>query len=64
MATLKTIPDRGAVVAWSPNASSPNVLATGTKEGGGGGFEDYGGDLTLYKMDFSNPTQECISHGR
>ena len=64
MHALKTIPDRGAVVAWSPLPGNPNILAAGTKEGGGGGFEEYGGDLTLYAVDLSTGTQQCAVLGR
>jgi hypothetical protein len=64
MHALKTIPDRGAVVAWSPLPGNPNILAAGTKEGGGGGFEEYGGDLTLYAVDLSAGTQQCAVLGR
>ncbi len=61
---LKVIPDRGCVLAWSPNPQTPGMLATGVKEGGGGGFDDYGGDLTLFGVDFHNPSQTCNALGR
>ena len=65
MSVLKTIVDRGAVVAWSPlTGPHAHVLATGSKEGGGGGFDDRGGDLTLYAADLSSATQECRVVGR
>ncbi len=64
MQPLKTITDRGAVVAWSPLLALPGVLAVGTKEGGGGGFEEYGGDLTLFAVDLSSGTQQCQVLGR
>jgi hypothetical protein len=64
MQALKTITDRGAVVAWSPLPNAPGILAAGTKEGGGGGFEEYGGDLTLYSVDLSNSSQQCQVLGR
>ena len=64
MSLLKTIPDLGATIAWSPVASLPNVLATGTKEGGGGEFSDYGGSLALHRMDLSSATQQCSVLGR
>lgn len=64
MSVLKTIPDRGAVTAWSPLSESPNILATGTKEGGGGGFDERGGDLTLYAADMTSASQECKVVGR
>jgi hypothetical protein len=31
MSLLKQIPDKGAVIAWSPLRAFPNCLATGTK---------------------------------
>lgn len=64
MSLLKTIPDLGATIAWSPVASLPNVLATGTKEGGGGEFSDYGGSLALHRMDLSSSSQQCSVIGR
>ena len=64
MAACKVIPDRGVVLAWSPNAGNGAVLATGVKEGGGGGFEEYGGDLTLYGMDLASPSMQCATLGR
>ena len=61
---LKTIPDRGAVTAWSPLANAPNMLTTGTREGGGGGFDERGGELTLYAIDLSSFSQDCRIIGR
>jgi len=61
---IKVIPDRGCVLAWSPNPLLPGVLATGVKEGGGGGFDDYGGDLTLYNLGLSTGAQSCNVLGR
>ena len=34
-------------VLLSPVPSAPNLVALGTKESGGGGFEDYGGELEV-----------------
>jgi len=64
MAASKIIPDRGVVLAWSPLAGAGGVLATGVKEGGGGGFEEYGGDLTLHSVDLGSPSQHCPTLGR
>ena len=61
---LKTIPDRGAVTAWSPLTAAPNMLTTGTREGGGGGFDARGGELTLYAIDLSSSSQDCRIIGR
>lgn len=52
---LRELKDMGATVAWSPfsggasaaSASTASILATGTKEGAGGGFDDYGGKLEV-----------------
>ncbi len=62
--TVKTITDLGATLAWSPLATSPNMIVTGTKEGGGGNYDDYGGDLALHRMDFTSPSQQCQTVGR
>jgi hypothetical protein len=64
MAASKVIPDRGVVLAWSPLAANGGVLATGVKEGGGGGFEEYGGDLTLHGVDMGSPSLQCPTLGR
>lgn len=44
---LREIRDKGATVAWSPFAKEPSLLALATKEGGGAGFDDYGGELQV-----------------
>ena len=54
MTTLKEISDKGATIAWSPLRAYPALLATGTKEGGGGGFDDYGGELAVHSLDLSS----------
>lgn len=51
MSLLKELPDKGATTAWSPVASHPNLMVLGTKDGGGG-FEDYGGELEVHRFDF------------
>lgn len=56
---LKEIQDKGAVVAWSPLAERTNVIATATKEGGGGGFDDYGGQIDLHEFDFNSSSQSA-----
>jgi protein transport protein SEC31 len=53
MSLLKELPDKGATIAWSNVASHPNLLALGTKDSGNAGFDDYGGELELHKLDFS-----------
>jgi hypothetical protein len=80
MTTVRTITDKGAVIAWSPVKELPDFVAVGTKvserqtaareielrltrvhlqEGGGGGFEDYGGDLSIYTADLATTSSEC-----
>lgn len=54
MSLLKQIDDKGAVLAWSPISSYPNLVALGTKESSGVGFDDYGGELELHKLDLRN----------
>ncbi len=55
MPLLKTLDDKGVTVAWSPIAgAAAGLLATGTKEGAGGGFDDYGGDLEIYDMKLNS----------
>ena len=53
MSLLKQIDDKAPVVAWSPVADHPALIALGSKEGSGTGFDDTGGDLSLYPLDFS-----------
>ena len=48
---LKEVRDVGATIAWSPCEHLPKAFAAGTKEGGGGGFEDYGGELMIHQFD-------------
>jgi len=61
---VKAVLDKGACIAWSPLDHAPNVLATGTKEGGGGGFEDYGGELARHGFDYAQPTVACDALAR
>jgi len=56
---LKQIEDKGAVVAWSPLRNRPTLIGVATKEGGGGGFDDYGGELSLYNVDTSSYSYSC-----
>ena len=54
MPLAKSISDRGSCVCWSPFKNQRELLALGTKESiGANGFDDYGGRLELYDMDFS-----------
>ena len=54
MSLLKEIPDKGATSAWCPLSSHRNLIALGTKEGaGGGGFDNYGGELSIHGLDWA-----------
>jgi len=53
MSLLKELADKGATTAWSAIKSHPNLLALGTKDSGGS-FDDYGGELEIHRLDFSN----------
>ena len=65
MATLlKEIRDMGATIAWSPCEHLPKAVAAGTKEGGGGGFEDYGGELVIHEMDTGSRSLDTVIGGR
>jgi protein transport protein SEC31 len=54
MSLLKQIDDKGAVLAWSRLSAHPGLVALGTKDSAGGGFDDYGGELELHRVDFSD----------
>eukprot|EP00636_Phaeomonas_parva_P017732 CAMPEP_0118852002 /NCGR_PEP_ID=MMETSP1163-20130328/1209_1 /TAXON_ID=124430 /ORGANISM="Phaeomonas parva, Strain CCMP2877" /LENGTH=322 /DNA_ID=CAMNT_0006784401 /DNA_START=142 /DNA_END=1107 /DNA_ORIENTATION=+ len=51
MSLLKEIEDRSASLCWCPLAARPYLFATGTKDSGGVGFDDYGGDLEIYSLN-------------
>ncbi|KAH9094474.1 hypothetical protein LEN26_018312 [Aphanomyces euteiches] len=57
MSLLKEV-NASATVAWSPIKARSNLLALGSKDGVGVGFDNYGGELQLVSMDFAdvNPT--------
>jgi hypothetical protein len=44
---VRELKDKGATIAWSPVAGEPSLLALASKEGGGAGFDDYGGELQV-----------------
>ncbi len=52
MSLLKQVEDKNANLAWSPLPDQGNLVALGTRDGGGGGFDDYGGELEIHKLDF------------
>lgn len=39
---------------WSPISSQANMIAVGTKDSAGAGFDDYGGELELHVLDLAN----------
>jgi len=53
MSLVKDIEDKGATLAWAPVSAAGSMVAIGTKDGGGAGFDDYGGELELHKFDFA-----------
>ncbi|CAE7839044.1 sec31, partial [Symbiodinium sp. KB8] len=63
MAVVKAIVEESSTVAWSPLKMMPNAVATGTMEGGGGGFDDYGGTLTLHSFDAGSSDLACRKMG-
>lgn len=54
MSLLKQINDKGAVLEWSPVAKHASLVALGTKDSSGIGFDDYGGELEIHSLDFSS----------
>ena len=46
---LKRVNDRGATLAWCPARQQKNLVAAASKEGAGGGFDNYEGQLELFK---------------
>jgi len=54
MTLLKQIDDRGAVLEWSPIPEHANLVALGTKDSAGSGFDDHGGELELHSLDFAD----------
>mmetsp|Transcript_18148 Transcript_18148/g.51678 ORF Transcript_18148/g.51678 Transcript_18148/m.51678 type:complete len:1054 (+) Transcript_18148:126-3287(+) len=51
MTKITQIEDRSATTAWCPIRSHADVIALGTKDSGGGGFDDTGGELDLYDLN-------------
>lgn len=64
MSIIKQLTDRGATIAWSPMREIPNLIASGTKEGGGGGFDDYGGELAVHRIDMNTTDLKPVLLGR
>ena len=62
MPLRKSLEDKGVTIAWSPLGGSnrQGILAAGTKEGAGGGFEDYGGELELFDLQLNTNTPPIL----
>lgn len=56
MSVLKQVEDVGATLAWYPELlkGGDAMIALGTKEVSGGGFDDYGASLEIHKLDLSD----------
>jgi len=58
MSKIAELRDRGAVVAWSPVGEHADAIALGSKEKGGIGFDDYGGELELYDWNITQTNHD------
>lgn len=61
---LHQLEDRGAVLEWSPKRSAPNMVAIGTKDSAGAGFDDYGGELELHDLDVAVGSKSSAPVGK
>eukprot|EP01031_Cornospumella_fuschlensis_P052334 gene52334-63973_t len=61
MSLLKQIEEKGAVVSWCPLAESANMVALGTKDSSGVGFDDHGGELEVHMLDFADQSSSATS---
>ena len=61
MSLLKTIEGKGAVVEWSPIQQHANLVAVGTKDSTGSGFDDYGGELELHRLDLEDTSSSSTT---
>ena len=52
MTVLKTVEDVGATLAWYPGPKP--MVALGTTEASGAGFDDYGARLELHALDLTD----------
>ena len=41
----------------------PNCIALGTKDSGSGGFDDYGGELEIHRLDFADRSSKSVVAG-
>ena len=61
---LKHIPDVGATLAWCPRAGLDTcMVALGTTEASGSGFDDYGASLQLHKLDLCDGSTSSKAAG-
>mmetsp|Transcript_13418 Transcript_13418/g.19769 ORF Transcript_13418/g.19769 Transcript_13418/m.19769 type:complete len:1003 (-) Transcript_13418:151-3159(-) len=57
---ITQIDDKSCNIAWSPLNVNPNAIALGTKDSGGVGFEDYGGELDLYDFNLGGDAPKLL----
>ncbi|OQR82602.1 hypothetical protein ACHHYP_15715 [Achlya hypogyna] len=62
MSLLKEV-NAHATMAWSPVKHRSNLMAVGSKDGVGVGFDNYGGELQLVSMDFADVSLEPTQLG-
>jgi len=51
------------MLAWSPVPSLSNLVALGTKESGGAGFDNYGGELEIHALDWTDASTKSTIAG-
>lgn len=61
MSLLKEIGDKGAVVEWSPLKEQANLVALGSKDSTGSGFDDYGSELELHSLDLCDTSSSSTT---
>ena len=64
MSLLKAIRPSGSTLAWCPLKQYRNLIVTGTREGMTSGFDDSGGALEIYDLDFSQSSETPVLYGR
>lgn len=55
MTKVTHIDNRCSAVSWSPIGSCTDLIALGSKDSGGAGFDDYGGELELFNLRITSP---------
>jgi protein transport protein SEC31 len=63
MSLIKRVADRGVTMAWCPSQENKSLIAAASKEGAGGGFDDVGGLLEIYELDFSSENENMVLRG-